>query len=149
MWRGARDKCARCVQALSASQPAASEFYRQWASPPQHLDGLAVVGEEALVSAVTEVMHDRLNNYHMQGGLKPATATFRGVPTDPPSSRSARHDRACGTQGPRHSPRRTKKVRYMTTCRERVESVAVFLDVHGGALKDGSQSHEACEEGAG
>eukprot|EP00873_Tetraselmis_striata_P001635 jgi/Tetstr1/421899/TSEL_012799.t1 len=29
----------------------------------------------------------------------------------------------------------SKKVRYMTTCREEVDSVAVFKDVHGGPLK--------------
>eukprot|EP00873_Tetraselmis_striata_P013901 jgi/Tetstr1/434165/TSEL_002489.t1 len=42
-----------------------------------------MVGEEALlVSAVTKAMCGRLNNHHMRGGLKPATATFRGVPAD-------------------------------------------------------------------
>eukprot|EP00873_Tetraselmis_striata_P045410 jgi/Tetstr1/465674/TSEL_010317.t1 len=46
--------------------------------------GLPVVGEEALVSAVTEAMYDRMNGHghHMQGGLKPAMATFRGLSAD-------------------------------------------------------------------
>eukprot|EP00873_Tetraselmis_striata_P044379 jgi/Tetstr1/464643/TSEL_009397.t1 len=45
---------------------------------------LPVVGEEALVLAVTEAMYDRMNGHghHMQGGLKPAMATFRGLSAD-------------------------------------------------------------------
>eukprot|EP00873_Tetraselmis_striata_P046396 jgi/Tetstr1/466660/TSEL_011148.t1 len=79
-------------------------------------------------------MYDRLNSHHMQGGLKPATATFRGVPANLlVSFCEARSDmwhkvRVTARGG-------SKKVRYMTTCREGVESVAVFQDVHGGPLK--------------
>eukprot|EP00873_Tetraselmis_striata_P036760 jgi/Tetstr1/457024/TSEL_043688.t1 len=76
-----RENCARCVLAISANQPAASEFCRHCGRSTT-IDGLAVVGEEALVSAVTEATYDRLNSHHMQGGLKRALATFRGVPAD-------------------------------------------------------------------
>eukprot|EP00873_Tetraselmis_striata_P015227 jgi/Tetstr1/435491/TSEL_024396.t1 len=76
-----REDRARCVPAFSANQPAASEFCRQCGKSTT-VDGLAVVGEEALVSAVTEAICDCLNGHHMQGGLKPATATFRGMPAD-------------------------------------------------------------------
>eukprot|EP00873_Tetraselmis_striata_P011896 jgi/Tetstr1/432160/TSEL_021617.t1 len=70
----------------------------------------------------------------MWGGLKPATTTFRGVPADLLISFcEARpdmwHKVRVTTRGG------SKKARYISTFREGVESVAVFKDVHGGALK--------------
>lgn len=48
-------------------QPAASEFCRKCGKSTT-VDGLPVVGEEALVSAVTEAMYDRMNGHghHME-----------------------------------------------------------------------------------
>eukprot|EP00873_Tetraselmis_striata_P022843 jgi/Tetstr1/443107/TSEL_031163.t1 len=48
-------------------QPAASEFCRKCGKSTT-VDGLPVVGEEALVSAVTEAMYDRMNDHghHME-----------------------------------------------------------------------------------
>eukprot|EP00873_Tetraselmis_striata_P009964 jgi/Tetstr1/430228/TSEL_020057.t1 len=50
-----------------ATEPAASEFRRKCAESTT-VDGLPVVGEEALVSAVTEAMYDRMNGHghHME-----------------------------------------------------------------------------------
>eukprot|EP00873_Tetraselmis_striata_P028771 jgi/Tetstr1/449035/TSEL_036251.t1 len=66
---------------------------------------------------------DRLNNHLMQGGSKHGTTTFRGERSD------MWHKVRVTTRGG------SKKVGYMTTCREGVESDAVFWDVHGGPLK--------------
>eukprot|EP00873_Tetraselmis_striata_P014280 jgi/Tetstr1/434544/TSEL_023635.t1 len=89
--------------------------------------GLPVVGEEALVSAVTEAMYDRMNGHghHMQGGLKPAMATFRGLSADLLVSFFEARTGHVARKVPRHSPGGRKKARYMATCHEGVESVAV------------------------
>eukprot|EP00873_Tetraselmis_striata_P042351 jgi/Tetstr1/462615/TSEL_007600.t1 len=63
-----RENCARCVLAVSAtSPPRASEFCRKCGKSTT-VDGLPVVREEALVSAVTEAMYDRMNGHghHME-----------------------------------------------------------------------------------
>eukprot|EP00873_Tetraselmis_striata_P035889 jgi/Tetstr1/456153/TSEL_042921.t1 len=71
------------TRGLHLCAPAASEFCRKCGKSTT-VDGLPVVDEEALVSAVTEAMYGRMNGHghHMQGGLKPAMATFRGLPAD-------------------------------------------------------------------
>eukprot|EP00873_Tetraselmis_striata_P028548 jgi/Tetstr1/448812/TSEL_036046.t1 len=52
---------------FDAAYPAASEFCRKCGKSTT-VDGLPVVGEEALVSAVTEAMYDRINGHghHME-----------------------------------------------------------------------------------
>eukprot|EP00873_Tetraselmis_striata_P028863 jgi/Tetstr1/449127/TSEL_036337.t1 len=79
-------------------------------------------------------MYDCLSSHHMHGGLKPATATFRGVPADLlVSICEARSDMWHKVRIT--APGGSKKVGYKTICREGVESVTICHDVRGGPLK--------------
>eukprot|EP00873_Tetraselmis_striata_P032915 jgi/Tetstr1/453179/TSEL_040196.t1 len=62
-----RENCARCVLAVSATGPPPPNSAGS-VGKSTTVDGLPVVREEALVSAVTEAMYDRVNGHghHME-----------------------------------------------------------------------------------
>ena len=124
-----RENCVQCLIATAANQPTGADYCRQCGRSTD-LEGVATVGRDVLVSAVTETLYERCISQFPQGGRTAATATFKSVPIDLVAAFCDAEPGLWRKIGVRSSPMK-RRVKYVTTRMEGIASLVCFHEKHG------------------
>eukprot|EP00873_Tetraselmis_striata_P046462 jgi/Tetstr1/466726/TSEL_011199.t1 len=129
-----RENCGRCILAIAANQPAATDVCRNCARSTA-LGALALVEEGVLVAAVTEALYERCNSQHTQGGRKFATASFKNIPADLLVAFCQSRPQLWHLVKDTTDRKGKRVVRYITYTSKGVASVLFLHEKHGDPLK--------------